>query len=666
NVFAEAATGGDGVFQQAYDELKTAEDVRVFATVDTHTASNVVGLQGVGVASGLTDRGYIYTDRPAYRAGQIVHVRGCLRGVSNDAYRIDAGKQYVLEIFDGRNRLVHQADVTLNPFGSFHAHCVLPQTSPQGEYRVLVRDADERSYQGSFLVHEFQLEPIRLVVDVPRTVYYRGEEIRGKIRAEYYYGAPLADAELRYRLADDRVHTARTDQQGEAEFTLPTREFLETQVLPFIVELPERNLRHVSNFLLASHGFSLRLETIRPVYVAGETFEVSVVAADAEGKPTGRKLTLKVFQQTNVQGKVGERLVGSHELETDAQQGRARQVLKLDEGGSYVLRAEGMDQFNNPISGQHVVQISDDKDQVRLRILAERHTYKVGDTATVKVHWREQPAMGLVTFQGARILGYRLIQLNNGVNELSVPMEARLAPNFELAVAVMTDVRTPSKDGGAPPTRFHESSSPFVVEQDLRLTVAAKRKAGGEGPIQPGEEVEVALTARDAQGRPVSAEISLAMVEQSLLERFPASLAAIQDFFRGEFRQSAVRTGSSIQFTYHPATQAINARLLAEDDRLAVEADEAASRAAEMTLAEDLEARPGDRPAPAATEPAAAFDDAAPTVMFGLQDSSGRVRAGDFDGVQSALGLSRARFGKPGQTAGLPARSADAAPLGQV
>ncbi|MBM4094876.1 MAG: tetratricopeptide repeat protein, partial [Planctomycetes bacterium] len=42
NVFAEAATGGDGVFQQAYDELKTAEDVRVFATVDTHTASNVV------------------------------------------------------------------------------------------------------------------------------------------------------------------------------------------------------------------------------------------------------------------------------------------------------------------------------------------------------------------------------------------------------------------------------------------------------------------------------------------------------------------------------------------------------------------------------------------------------------------------------------------------
>ena len=56
-VFAEAATGEDGVFQKSYKELKDAGDVRVFAVAEGHVASNLVGLQGVGVAQGLARQG---------------------------------------------------------------------------------------------------------------------------------------------------------------------------------------------------------------------------------------------------------------------------------------------------------------------------------------------------------------------------------------------------------------------------------------------------------------------------------------------------------------------------------------------------------------------------------------------------------------------------------
>ena len=68
------------------------------------------------------------------------------------------------------------------------------------------------------------------------------------------------------------------------------------------------------------------------------------------------------------------------------------------------------------------------------------------------------------------------------------------------------------------------------------------------------------------------------MIEQSLLDRFPGNLAAIQDFFQAGWRQTAVRTTSSITFADHPATLAINPRLLAEEDRLALAAAEEASR----------------------------------------------------------------------------------------
>jgi len=578
-VFAEAATGEDGVFHKAFKELHDAGDVRVFAASAGHVASNVVGLEGVGVARGLTDRGYIYTDRPAYRAGDLVHVRGCLRRVADDRYVVPEGKKVTLQAFDPRNRLLREEEATLGKFGAFHTHFILPETSPQGEYRILVSDDQERQYQGGFLVEEYKLEPVRLVVDTPRRVYYRGETIEGTIRAEFYHGGPLAGRQVTYQLAGERSHTATTDEQGEVKFKLATRDFLESQVLPLTVALPERSIARAVNFFLATQGFTIQLETARKVYVAGESFEVSLRTRDAEGKPIAGKLALRVLRRTEVDGEVGERLVEEHPLETD-KEGNARQTLSLKEGGQYVCRAVGTDRFDNVVSGEHAVTISGEEDRVRLRILADRHTFKVGDTAKVQILWREEPALGLVTHQGAKILQYRLVTLDKGANALEVPLGAELAPNFELAVAVMTD-RRPQKGEKTPDPpiqRFHAASSPFTVERDLNVALSWKRAGKGEGPLRPGEDIEVTIKTTDPQGKAVAAELSLGMVEKSLLDRFASSLAPIQDFFRGNRREPAVRTTSSITFAYKPTTRPINARLLAESDRLEVEREEAASR----------------------------------------------------------------------------------------
>ena len=168
-VIGEGTTDAHGVFRKDYKDL-TSNDIRVFAVSGNNVASDMLNIQGVGVAQGLTDKGYIYTDRPAYRAGQLVNIRGCLRRAANDAYVIDKDKPYTVEVFDARNRPIRQEKVKLNAFGSFHAHFVLPPNSPQGQYRVLVHDNGTQSFQGTFLVHEYQLEPIRLVVDTPRHV----------------------------------------------------------------------------------------------------------------------------------------------------------------------------------------------------------------------------------------------------------------------------------------------------------------------------------------------------------------------------------------------------------------------------------------------------------------------------------------------------------------
>ncbi|HIA19556.1 MAG TPA: hypothetical protein EYN70_09105, partial [Planctomycetaceae bacterium] len=246
-----------------------------------------------------------------------------------------------------------------------------------------------------------------------------------------------------------------------------------------------------------------------------------------------------------------------------------------------ILRVEGEDRFQNPVTDELEVQVSDQDDAIRLRILADRHTFKEGEVANIVLHWRKKPALALVTFEGSRILKYQLVNLQTGPNKLAVPISHQLAPTFELAVAVMTN--RPVEEGPAAADNadhdaeairlFHSAISPFTVERQLNVTIAVQRPAGNN-TLTPGQPLPVTITTTDPQGNPVSAEVSLAMIENSLLSRFPATLEKISAFFRGSPRRWAVRTGSSVEFSYRPKTKPINAQLLAEADRRELEAEE--------------------------------------------------------------------------------------------
>lgn len=585
-VVAEGTTAADGIFRGSYSQLKNAEDIRVFAVADGSTASNTVSLSGVGVGQGLQERGFLYTERGGYQPGQLVHVRGILRGVADDRYVVVPKKKYRFETFDTRNRLIHSAEVVTGDFGTFHTYFSLPSVATPGQYRIQATDLDGRTFQGHFTVENYELEPVRLSIDLPRKVYFRGEEITGTIKAEYYYGTPLVGREVRYSFGDGRIETALTDAEGKIAVKYPTRELREHQTITLQAQLPERSLGASANVLIAVRAFSAAIKLPRDVVTTGESFAVDISTKSTDGKPTGEKLTLKVLEKTIVEGKPGEREVKSLELTTDAKTGIGRTTLTLDTAARYALRVEGRDRFGNPVTATTDVLVSGDDDTVRLRILADEHYYKAGDTAKFRVHWREAPALALVTFQGVKILDYRLVTLKTGDNVLDVPLSERFAPNFQLEINVMTDVRDTDKsvtldaEGKtkvvAKKTRLHVATNEFYVDRALTVKVEAKRKGNVQGPIAPGETVDVIVRTLDAQGKPVAAEVGLAVIDQMNFDRFAGSRGAFAGFFNGTPRAAAMRTTSSIDFEYRPGTQRINARLLSEQERLEIAEQERA------------------------------------------------------------------------------------------
>src|SRR5436305_4550155 len=96
-------------------------------------------------------------------------------------------------------------------------------------------------------------------------------------------------------------------------------------------------------------------------------------------------------------------------------------------------------------------------------------------------------------------------------------------------------------DGSA----FHEARIDLKIERELRVSVAPMRPTVG-----PGEESEVEVTTLDVLGRPVAAELSLALVDRALLRQFADKLPTIDAFFRPPSRVGAFSATATNTFRY--------------------------------------------------------------------------------------------------------------------
>jgi hypothetical protein len=132
--------------------LKDAGDVRVFAVAGAQRGLERVGLQG-SAGQGQPTRLHLPTGRPIAAAGT-VPFRGCIRHAADDALVVEKDKGSWSR-FSRPNWWA--AQIMCGEFGSFHAYFALPPTTPQASTRALRDPAGKRSYQGVFVVPEYQL-----------------------------------------------------------------------------------------------------------------------------------------------------------------------------------------------------------------------------------------------------------------------------------------------------------------------------------------------------------------------------------------------------------------------------------------------------------------------------------------------------------------------------
>ncbi|MEM7799038.1 MAG: Ig-like domain-containing protein [Chloroflexota bacterium] len=146
---------------------------------------------------------YLYTDRPLYRPGHEVFFKGIIREDDDLQYEIPAIDTVTISMF-GYEGQVFREQVDVGPFGTFEGGMTLDEEAVLGTYVVNVETTSgDFLGSGQFDVAEFRKPTYQVVVEPAAKHVLEGEPNQATVKAEFFSGGAVANAEVFWRLYGD-------------------------------------------------------------------------------------------------------------------------------------------------------------------------------------------------------------------------------------------------------------------------------------------------------------------------------------------------------------------------------------------------------------------------------------------------------------------------------
>jgi uncharacterized protein YfaS (alpha-2-macroglobulin family) len=217
-------TNADGVLEAPFDgrEMGTlfvwssdGGKVQTFTTTDWSSGIDPWNFGLPADYQPQTFAGSLLTDKPIYRPGQTVRLRGALRGIAVSAGQGQAeryvlpgaGDRAYLYVSDPEGNTVFSTTLTFSAFGTFNVDLPLAQGAPLGSYSMVARlggaqgvDETDPAVFGSFLVAEYRVPAFEVTVTPAATDLLRGDPLNVNVQAAYFAGGAPARAPVRWRV----------------------------------------------------------------------------------------------------------------------------------------------------------------------------------------------------------------------------------------------------------------------------------------------------------------------------------------------------------------------------------------------------------------------------------------------------------------------------------
>ena len=142
---------------------------------------------------------FLITDRPVYRPKQKVQFKVWANQAQYDREGKSpyAGQKFAVQINNPKGEKVFENAYTADEYGGFNGEFEIPDQATLGVYGVVLPG---RAGLGSFRVEEYKKPEFEVKVEAPAEPVALGEKIEARVQAKYYFGAPVTEAKVKYKV----------------------------------------------------------------------------------------------------------------------------------------------------------------------------------------------------------------------------------------------------------------------------------------------------------------------------------------------------------------------------------------------------------------------------------------------------------------------------------
>jgi alpha-2-macroglobulin len=497
-------------------------------------------------------RGMVWTDRPLYRPGETVNVQIFARRMDARARAIavPAGQTLKIEIRDPRGEMFHERELQLDANGSFDFALPIGSDVALGEFRVQVLEPSGSMVTlGNFAVDEYRLPEFTVSVqlDTERR-YVLGDTLHVDVDAAYLFGGPVqGTAEVVVRrepvwtiwkpvcwlpwteeetpMQRGRIlppvpfgggeeilrTTLALDAQGRARLSIATerrdsepgdfRYTMEARV----TDSSRREESGTGTITVGERELVAFLRSVRHVVAPGDRAEVTLRVQDVMGRGVAHDGTWELVRVDDANRSTSLRT----EPVTTDDNGEATLRFVPEREGHYRVVYRSIDGRGMDLQAETVVWVADPRTRDlpyaagAIDLVVERDEF-LGDTARVLLVSDTPGAPVLLTRTHAGGSEVQLVRMKGTAQLLEIPLDDLHRPSFSLHAMRVRG------------WRVHEAQVHVVAPQAARLVQL--ELAFEKEDVEPGSTTPLRVRALDASGEPIATILSIAVVDQALLQ----------------------------------------------------------------------------------------------------------------------------------------------------
>lgn len=505
---------------------------------------------------------YLYTDRPLYRPGHDVFFRGIAGIEEKGGLRLLTSQDLRVQIKDPKDVVLFDHALTTDTFGSFNDRFRVPDDAPAGFYSIKTT-VNRKEFYDTFKVDFYRKPDFRIQIMPLESHIIQGHEARVKVKALYYTADPVGRAHYTYKiyatpaffypdlsrgfsltpsLSEKREFVSEgegtTDEQGCAEFAIASKKFDQDMCYIIAVSVTDE-LNKTAQSTLNLFAF---MSTVRIAVTPGsalirkkEPITMSVFLRDPDNNGVAGHVELSLQRAIWQAAKKKFDYVSFSTSFVDIDgTGEKKITLPVGRPGRIRIHAKAYDRAGNLATAQAFFWVEGRADVSKcpsLELIRDKVEYQAADEARVLVTTATPGVWAYISLEGDAIYHTEVRRLDEGSTTITVPIKKEYTPNVYLYTCYISK----GQYAGGSIWLYVPGKDKF-----LRLEVTTDKTQ-----YSPGDEVEYTLQVTDNEGKPVSPELSLGVVDEALYALREDSTPDIFEHFYGKKRNGVV-TGYSV------------------------------------------------------------------------------------------------------------------------